>query len=347
MRARPTKRALTLAFGSLALFAVGTNVQAGWVFAITALLFGFLFLGLLLPFRALNGVEITRLAPASTIAGEPVEVVLRVRNAARGLRGLVRVDDDFLSPGAGVVSHLWPGESVELASERKPSRRGIFTGGTCTLRTGAPFGAMIVTRSERPSSTTIVYPRTFDARPKRLMGSAGTSGAHSDDVATVREYRPGDPLRHVHWRSSARRGELVVREFEAPARPPVIVAAHVDTDGEVADAVAAVACSLALGALRDGYEVQMLPGPREAATTTSVLEWGARLAPAPPPRVEDGDAFLVHVTGSPAPRLPHDPADERVEVVHVVDDPLATTVPGARSVSVEQVATILAGDASW
>ena len=60
MNVRPTKRALALAGGVVALFLVGTNVQAGWVLVIAALLAGVLAVGAILPLRGLSGIVVGR-----------------------------------------------------------------------------------------------------------------------------------------------------------------------------------------------------------------------------------------------------------------------------------------------
>jgi uncharacterized protein (DUF58 family) len=97
----------------------------------------------------------------------------------------------------------------------------------------------------------------------------------------VRQYRPGDSLRRIHWRSSARHGELVVREYE----PPGVQTLGIFCDpnpGDAADQVARIAASEAWDCLRNGGRV-MLWGPglapsasSEARSLWAVLEWLAR-----------------------------------------------------------------------
>lgn len=317
MRLRPTKLAGALVFACLILFAVGTNVQAGWLIVLTALVLGALAAGLVLPALAVRGIEVARLAPESAFAGDRVEVSLVVRSRAPSARGLVLVRDRFLGTGAAVVPRLAAGESRTYIGERDAVRRGVHVSGPCEIATGAPFGVARATRHVKVSSQTVVYPRVYDvADPGRLAGVLTEGGrprpAAAGDSTSVREYRPGDPLRHVHWRSSARTGRLVVREFEEHASGDVAVLVVPGADDETVDAVTSAACSYAIAAVDAGRRVVILwpegDGVRrlEARSRRDALEWGARLAPAAEgtlhaavPRAH----ALVAVAGSRAPAL--------------------------------------------
>ena len=97
----------------------------------------------------------------------------------------------------------------------------------------------------------------------------------------MRDYHIGDPLRRIHWRSVARRGQLVVRDFDHERRAETTYVAVVPDEPDTADAIASVATSLALGSLRDAGEVGLAAGGRlvRDRSTDGVLEWGARLHP--------------------------------------------------------------------
>jgi uncharacterized protein (DUF58 family) len=283
---RPTKRALALGAGAIALFAVGTNVQAGWVLVIAALLAGVLGVGLVMPLRASAGIVVGRRVPRSAVAGQRVAVTLRVTNQSKRLRGLLTLHDDLCGEGSAVVDVVRPGEAREFASMRSGARRGVYTSGECTIRAGAPFGLVRTTRTTQVASPIVVYSRTYDVSARQMIGGGSwRATAPIGDASSVRDYRPGDPLRHIHWKSVARRGQLVVREFDTEKRAEVTVAAQVPADPDVADAIASIACSLALSFLRGSGEVRLIGAgePLRVRDAESVLEWGAKLvAPSAP-----------------------------------------------------------------
>ena len=93
-----------------------------------------------------------------------------------------------------------------------------------SVRVSDPFGLVELGRSFRSTATLTVTPRTVPLPPIPLGGAWTGSGDNrprafaigSAEDVTVREYRRGDDLRRVHWRSSARVGELMVRREEQP-----------------------------------------------------------------------------------------------------------------------------------
>jgi uncharacterized protein (DUF58 family) len=100
--------------------------------------------------------------------------------------------------------------------------RGRFRLGPATLVSGDPFGIVRLTRRVPSTNEIIVYPQMVDL-PSFRLPSAELPGGQSTrartfnvtpNVATVREYVPGDSFNRIHWRSTARTGQLMVKEFE-------------------------------------------------------------------------------------------------------------------------------------
>jgi uncharacterized protein (DUF58 family) len=281
VRVRPTKRAFALVGGAVALFLVGTNVQAGWVLVIAALLLGVFLLGALLPLRGAAHVVVGRRAPRTATAGQQIPVTLSVTNTGSRTKSLIAVADDFCGRGAAVVGVIRAHEVREYAGRRSGARRGVFVAGDCTITSGGPFGVVTVKRTVPVPSPIVVYPRTYDAPARRMLGlGSWRAPTPVGDTSSVRDYTRGDPLRHVHWRSSARRGELMVREFDAEKRAEVTIAAEIPPDADIADAIATIACSLGLSFLASG-EVRLIATGGDvvrARDREALLEWGARLA---------------------------------------------------------------------
>ncbi len=101
-------------------------------------------------------------------------------------------------------------------------RRGRYTLGPLALTTGDPFGLFQMTRELRPTSNLVVYPMTVDiarfALPVGFLpgGDALRRRTHyvTANAAGVRDYAPGDSFNRIHWPSTARRDQLIVKEFE-------------------------------------------------------------------------------------------------------------------------------------
>jgi uncharacterized protein (DUF58 family) len=120
---------------------------------------------------------------------------------------------------------VWPYRRVRWRRKLLCSRRGVFELGDARLRTGDPFGFFERERSFAPSlgnQEVLVYPRVVPLRrlalplhhPSLDVVSPRSHVTDPTRTATIREYRPDDPQRLIHWTSTARRGSLHVRVLE-------------------------------------------------------------------------------------------------------------------------------------
>jgi uncharacterized protein (DUF58 family) len=296
---RLRKRSAGLVVGALVLFVVGTNVQAGWLFVIGAFLLGAAGAGVLLPGRMLRGVEVARRAPASVHQGDAARVELAVTNRSRGMRASLIVEDPFLEATTLFVSHVAPGERVELTTIRTAARRGPQGTAPVILRTEAPFGVAERRRRIDASGSALVLPRVeplgdlpfIDRAPthERALHTYPRRGSGPEYLG-IREYRPGDSMRHVHWPSTARHGSVMVREFEQEQTRRLAILVDTVTDaGEEwtpLDAACSAAASVGLAATALGHGVRLLTADtggevRVLARTDDgeLLETLARLRP--------------------------------------------------------------------
>ncbi len=121
------------------------------------------------------------------------------------------------------VPAVRPNEAVEVQVELTPLRRGVirFAGVICARPD--PFGLMrALSRTPLPQ-TVLVLPRRYPLPPLAFPGvlkyqeggvALASSVGRSEEFVALREYRRGDPLRHIHWRSWAKTGKPIVKEFE-------------------------------------------------------------------------------------------------------------------------------------
>ncbi|MEU9374074.1 DUF58 domain-containing protein [Streptomyces sp. NPDC048255] len=171
-----------------------------------------------------------RLTPGRVPAGSEARVQLRMDNVSRLPTGLLMLQDRVpyvLGPRPRfVLDRVEPGGRREVSYRVRSDLRGRYPLGPLQLRLTDPFGLVELTRSFSAYDTLTVIPRTEPLPPVRLAGESSGYGDGSrrslalagDDDVIPRGYRRGDDLRRVHWRSTARYGELMVRREEQPQR---------------------------------------------------------------------------------------------------------------------------------
>ncbi|MGY1822274.1 DUF58 domain-containing protein [Geodermatophilus sp. SYSU D00079] len=199
--------------------------------------------------------------PARVPRGGDAEVRLEVTNAGRGTGGLwlmaETVPAELGATPEFVVDRLPGGETATLGYRVHGGRRGRYRLGPLRLRLVDPFGLVLRSVAGTDSAPLVVVPRVVPLGPGGPSGGhgGGDSGArrsiavHGEDDVSTRPYRHGDDLRKVHWRATARTGELMVRLEERPWRAQATLLldtrarAHVLARGHAADRAAGTAGS--------------------------------------------------------------------------------------------------------
>jgi len=216
-------------------------------------------------------------SPQLVAAGQPARVRLTLTNEGRTPTGSLLLEDHlpyvlgtrprFVLEGIG---HGW---RRHVTYQVRSEVRGVFQVGPMTVRVSDPFGLVQIGRAFHTSVPLTVTPRTVPLPTIPLEGAWLGSGDNrprafatgSAEDVTVREYRRGDDLRRVHWRSSARVGELMVRREEQPwqSRATLFLdnrtAAH-RGQGVASSLEAAVsaAASIAVHLTHQGYAVRLV-----------------------------------------------------------------------------------------
>jgi uncharacterized protein (DUF58 family) len=170
------------------------------------------------------------LLPGRVPAGQDADVVLEVHAHGQVPAGGLLLEDGVPYTLGGrprfVVERLRRRGTARLGYRVHPIMRGVHQLGPLRARITDPFGLAEFERELAGQSRIVVVPRTVP-----LIGLPGGSGTgvgddgsvrlrsgQGEDDAVVRQYRQGDDLRRVHWRSTARRDELMVRVEERPWR---------------------------------------------------------------------------------------------------------------------------------
>jgi uncharacterized protein (DUF58 family) len=277
--------------------------------------------------------------PPQASAGEAVTVNLVISNRSLLRTGTLMLEDQLPERLVGrarfVLDPLGAHESRTVSYRIPGLGRGHYRTGPLRIRLSDPFRMIDLTRSFTATTDFVVAPvidslppsdppRTDDLGDTVGSHSIGTHGA--DDQST-REYRIGDDLRKIHWRSSARTGALMVRQEERPWRGQSTVlldlrsAAHASARSDFMDGrdprltsslewAVSAAASIGSHVMLAGREMSLLADPsgarvkfgdrgRLATHLASVREIGqADLAPiAGPLRTAARDSALVAVLG--------------------------------------------------
>ena len=273
----------------------------------------------------LDGVSYARRFETERLfCGEQTEVWIEIVNAKPLPLAWLKAEDEF--PEDFLV------ERTELGSSSRPhrrtltnllslrwyervrrryrltaERRGAFEFGPVMLSSGDIFGFQLRLSEVPVRQTVLVYPRIvpleqLHLRAARPGGELRAERRIIEDplaLAGIRDYRPGDSVRHIHWKSTARRGQLQTKVFEPGASQQLVLFLNGQTlphayegiIGDYLETVLVVGASLAKAALDARYPVGLftnnsareearrvrLPASRHAAQLTRMLETMAQL----------------------------------------------------------------------
>nr|BFF09101.1 hypothetical protein GCM10025699_04040 [Microbacterium flavescens] len=206
------------------------------------------------------------------VAGDGVTGEIVVRNDGHRIALPGRLD---IPVGAGLVEFgvpfLRPGHSVSQPLEIPGLRRGIVTVGPVTTVRSDPIGLLRREHAFEDVHDVYVHPRTTSIPStsagliRDLEGSPTRRLVDSDmSFHAIREYTSGDSRRQIHWKSTAKTGRLMVRQYEESRRSRMAVVLGV-AEYEYADAdefELAVSCAASLGlrAVRDARDVEVVTG---------------------------------------------------------------------------------------
>lgn len=221
-----TQRRTIVFFLAIASFVGGLLTGRDLLFTL-AYLFGLLLIvSFAWAWANLNWLHLSRVTRTRrTQVGRPLEERFSVENTSIIPKLWVEVHDFSNLPNhyaSQVVNGLGPKQNFSWRVTTLCRQRGRYQLGPIRLRTSDPFGLFPLERDILATSNVVVFPMTFPvgqfALPVGILpgGDALRRRTHytTTNAAGVRDYEPGDAFNRIHWRSSARRDRLIVKEFE-------------------------------------------------------------------------------------------------------------------------------------
>lgn len=213
-------------------------------------------------------LTVTRVvAPERVERGQPCRVALTVRNDGK-FRAVSMIAHDAIDDVRVVVplQRVRPRKEAVVDYDVPTHRRGIFTLGPLTVGRRDPLGLVKLSRAYGETGTVWVHPIVHPLHTSPQGVARSMDGQHdrvehgSLTFHALREYVIGDDLRHVHWRTSARIGELMMRENVDTSLPRIVVLLddrRASYRGDGFETACDAAASIVVAALREGLSCAM------------------------------------------------------------------------------------------
>ncbi|PSB12922.1 DUF58 domain-containing protein [filamentous cyanobacterium CCP2] len=290
-------------------FGAATNTMAGWLYVMSGVMAALLILAAWLSPRMLRGIQVKRDPIVPVSVGESLSIAVQLENQTSATKSLLQVED-LLPPELGkpiiqAIDRIPAHDKYRWVYEQPTQHRGVYHWQTVALKTAAPLGLFWCRREQRIRAEAIVYPTVLDLsqcplidqigqnRNQQIISAYQSHAATEGLTRTLRPYRWGDAIRLVHWRTSARYGELRVRELETYTGGHSIVIgldSAAQWEAEAFEQAVVAAASLYFYALKRTLPVELwtaktgrVQGDRAVLETLASVQWGeARLNHLPP-----------------------------------------------------------------
>lgn len=179
----------------------------------------------MLAYRNLAGLEVLAVRAEPVFAGDPLHVNLVLNNPEE--RDRFTLEAALATDTAGACRDLAAGQQLALPLVLPTVRRGWQPVPPLRLQTRYPLALFRAWTWIFPEARGLVYPRPAQDPPPLPSAGDGQSGearkGAGDQVYGLRNYRAGDPLKHIAWRTSARHDQLYTRQMETPQEASCIL----------------------------------------------------------------------------------------------------------------------------
>lgn len=219
LRLTPTGWVFLVAFGLTIAAALNTGINL--LYMLSGSLFSFVVISYLVARQSMRKISIHVAAPRAAHREQEVAVSMTVENKKWLLPlASVRIESSN-APGEalGFIKVISARAYARLRVREIFPRRGHYPIPRYTLSTRFPFGLVEAWQSHQAEGEILVYPRVHPLRTSAAEQTSGsryrarTVAGDGDEFYSIREYLPGDDIRRISWRTSARMGKLMIREL--------------------------------------------------------------------------------------------------------------------------------------
>lgn len=214
-------------------FLAATNTLSGWLYVISGVSAALLIVGAVMPKRLLLEVAVVRSPVDPVSVGDELWIDLILQNLGKTEKRLLEVRDVLpenlsnIAEQEVVIEVIPPHQQHKWSYEVTTTQRGVFSFRATEIATASPLGLFRSRRACPSGQKIVVYPTVLpldhcplvdqlglDSSPRQYSDEHNYNNATEGLTKTLRPYRWGDPTRLIHWRTSAKFGELRVRELE-------------------------------------------------------------------------------------------------------------------------------------
>jgi uncharacterized protein (DUF58 family) len=219
-----------LAVLALCFFGAATNTMAGWLYVLSGTILALLVLGAVLSVRSLSQIQVRRHPINPVSAGDDLTIEVITENRSKSPKTLLELGDMvpmvMEKPQKTAIETIAPQGEHHWTYYLKTQQRGVYHWHEVQLRSGSPLGLFWCRRSQEVPAKAVVYPQILPLNYCPLVDTIGQEdndqkqsdrsfkSAQEGVTKALRPYRYGDPMRMIHWRTSARFEEFQVRELE-------------------------------------------------------------------------------------------------------------------------------------
>ena len=263
---KETKEGRRFAIASFLIAVAALNTGNNLIYLIFSLMLSLLVLSVLLLKVNLSGLSLAVGSGPVLFAGQEASLKLLLNNHKRLLPSY---SVECLLPGALMPAYFVmapPLRGVEKEVAVKFERRGVYSYGNFQSRSGFPFILLNGERSLKATGEVLVYPalRSVEGLLEGFRGNEGMDAFRlsnsGDDIFSLREFRNGDDRRRIHWKASAKTGDLLVREYAdyEVTRVTVVLDNLLPAGGELFEKAVSLTASFAKEFLERGHSVRVV-----------------------------------------------------------------------------------------